>query len=199
MTFLLNLESYLSLLRNEERWQVTKSCAITDKAKKAFANFCLKKGTRFALLRILAIKKVVRQASKVGLIKPIKVKTHYFKSGHIYMLDKGEIHINRDFIFSEHYEKNVVSVIHELAHVYFSQQPYYKQLLEFDLSFANEYLTSPSQTVIAPIEFYANVLTCDWIMQVMSELPKNERVEKIIEEVELIKEKMLSSISKLRE
>ena len=112
------------------------------------------------------------------------------------MLDRGEVHFCRQFLVRDAFEKNVAMTLHELAHVYLLGQADYAKLLAFDGVFL-ERLKTPSQTVIAPVEFYANLIACRWLSAVVQAMPASKRREALQTEILLVEGKLRAAIQQL--
>ncbi|MBQ8726034.1 MAG: hypothetical protein IJY84_02915 [Clostridia bacterium] len=193
MNFATNVENFIAILNSENEWQNATTLIVSEPCKKALADFCLKKGSGFLLNKVFAIKKLIKALIGGGVIPPIKVKFDYFKKGHAYMLDKGEIHFCNDFLFKDAFEKNVAMTAHEIAHAILSFQPTYGRLLALNQEFLG-LIKTPSQIVITPVEFYANLLTVKLLNLGVDGAKDSERVAFLNEEADFLKRKMRASI-----
>lgn len=196
MDFLLELSDYLSLLKPFTFKDDSLFVELNNSCKKTFTTFCQKK-VKFIPFKIGAVKKFLKSTFKAKLINPVKIKFHFFKKGHAYMLDKGEIHFCKDYIFFQPYEKNIVITLHELAHVYLSQQPFYDELLKLDASFFEKYVQNQSLTVISPVEFYANCIAINWVNQILPFITKENRKTLLLQEIEVLQNKIITAINQV--
>lgn len=197
MELVSDLQTYQALLAQPSSW----GDILPDAP--AFAEF-FDELVRFSSLRfagflpskICALKRLYRRTVALMGRPAIKVKFHLIRAGHTYMLDSGEVHFCKQFLFSTPFEKNVAMALHELAHVYLSGLEGYAQLLALDSEFV-DYLKSPSQTVIAPVEFYANILANRWLAAVVERLPNRQRALALEAEIALVQEKLAKAIEQL--
>lgn len=197
MDFVENVQDFTALLKTESEWLNSVSgFTLTDACKTALKEFCFKKASGFVLVKVFAIKKLIKALISGGLIPPIKVKFDYFTAGHSYLLDKGEIHFCKDFLFKDSYEKNVAMALHEIAHAVLLKQSGYKALLSLNAEFL-DIIKTPSQIVITPVEFFANVLTSMMLERVAQGEKHTERVAFLKEEADFLKRKMRASIKNL--
>ena len=197
MNFATSTENFVSLLKAENEWfNAIGDFGLSDLSKKAVAEFCLKKASRFVLTKVFAIKKLVKTLTSQGVIPSVKVKFDYFKKGHAYMLDKGELHFCKDFIFSDSYEKNVAMAMHEIAHAILLKHSSYASLTAINAEFL-DIIKTPSQIVITPVEFYANLITARLLESGMENAEDEKRVAFLKEEADFLKRKMRSAIKSL--
>ena len=197
MIFATSTENFIRLLQSECEWFANiGDLNLSDLSKKAIAEFCSKKASRFVLAKVFAIKKLVKTLKKQGVIPSVKVKFNYFKKGHAYMLDKGELHFCKDFLFSDSYEKNVAMAIHEVAHAILLKQPSYASLTALNAEFL-DIIKTPSQIVVTPIEFYANLITAQLLDIGMENDMDGKRAAFLKEEADFLKRKMRAAIKSL--
>ena len=112
------------------------------------------------------------------------------------MLDKGELHFCKDFIFSDSYEKNVAMAMHEIAHAILLKQSSYASLTAINAEFL-DIIKTPSQIVITPVEFYANLITAQLLESGVENAEDEKRVAFLKEEADFLKRKMRSAIKSL--
>ena len=86
--------------------------------------------------------------------------------------------------------------LHEIAHAVLLKQSGYKALLSLNAEFL-EIIKTPSQIVITPVEFFANVLTSMMLERVAQGEKHTERVAFLKEEADFLKRKMRASIKNL--
>ena len=107
------------------------------------------------------------------------------------------MHFCKDYIFFQPYEKNIVITLHELAHTYLSQQPFYDRLLKLDESFFEGYIHSQSETVISPVEFYANCIAIDWVKQIIPFITQEKRKKLLLQEIDILQNKIITAINQV--
>ena len=112
------------------------------------------------------------------------------------MLDKGELHFCKDFLFSDSYEKNVAMAIHEVAHAILLKQPSYASLTALNAEFL-DIIKTPSQIVVTPIEFYANLITAQLLDIGVESVKDCKRAAFLKEEADFLKRKMRAAIKSL--
>ena len=152
--------------------------------------FCNRKAPWSVWGKIRAVKSFVKEMIKTGLIPQVKVKIRLGGKGIASMLDEGKIVFYRRFLISQPYHENVLAVLHEVAHIVLWASDEYQALKKCDLEFINGYVKDVGQTVITPIEYYANVISISWLKSVISEDQNPQRAKLLIEQIERLEEKL---------
>ena len=197
MEFVSDVQTYQNLLAEPSLWQeMAENVTLPDVFWDELVRFSSLRLVACLPCKIFALKRLFHRTMQALGLPKVKVKFHPFRAGHTYMLDRGEVHFCKQFLFSTPFEKNVAMALHELAHVYLSGLEGYSQLLALDSEFV-DYLKSPSQTVIAPVEFYANILANRWLAAVVERLPNRQRALALEAEIALVQEKLAKAIEQL--
>ena len=197
MEFVSDVQTYQNLLAEPSLWQeMAENVTLPDVFWNELVRFSSLRLVACLPCKIFALKRLFHRTMQALGLPKVKVKFHPFRAGHTYMLDRGEVHFCKQFLFFDPYEKNVAMALHELAHVYLSKQEGYGRLLALDGEFIN-CLKAPSQTVIAPVEFYANVLANAWLAEVAERLPQEKRAVALQQERVFVQEKLAKAIDEL--
>ena len=195
MQYVTDAQEFYKLLKKKENF--VKVDNLTDSQVAELLLFCCQNPPKTIFGKMSAVNKLVKGLVKSGLIPKIKVKFNLFGKGLASMFDRGEIVFYKQFLFNQAYLESVVTVIHEIAHVYLWSSKDYCSLKECDADFLNKYVTDQSQTVLCPIEYYANETTISWLEQVLSLLLDKERANSIRQSIERLKEKINKAKQKI--
>lgn len=159
--------------------------------------FCNGKLPKTVFGKAHLVVKLIKGLVKAGLIPRVKVKFSLFGKGLASMYDRGEIVFYKQFLFSQAYLESVLTVLHEVAHVYLWSSEEYDALKECDGEFLQKFINNQSETVISPIEYYANLISISWIEQALLVSQDKERTDLIREKVELLKNKINKAKEKI--
>lgn len=197
MVFVGDLQSYQDLLGEETAWQNVTSLVPADEAiLDELIRFCSLREKALLPCKTAAIQRLFRSFHQRKIIPSMKIRFHLLKAGHAYMLDRGEVHFCRQFLFAMPFEKCVAITLHELAHAYLLGQDGYEALLALDGAFLPN-LKTQSQTVIAPVEFYANLIANHWLSLAAARLPQSNRRLALEREWCAVQQKLRAAVDQL--
>ena len=188
MQYVTDAQEFYKLLKKEENF--VKIDNLTDSQVAELLLFCYQNPPKTIFEKMSAVNKLVKGLVKSGLIPKIKVKFNLFGKGLASMFDRGEIVFYKQFLFNQAYLESVVTVIHEIAHVYLWSSKDYCSLKECDADFLNKYVTDQSQTVLCPIEYYANETTISWLEQTLLESQNSKATQLLRDNVQRLQEKL---------
>ncbi len=153
-------------------------------------SFSARKSPKTVVGKIRAVKTLIKGLVEKGLISPVKIRINLFGKGLASMLDNGTIILCGKLLFRQPYSESVLTVLHEVAHVKLGISENYQALKKCDAEFLAEYVKDASQTVICPIEYYANVISISWLEQVVVLLGDEALRGQLVAQIEHLKAKL---------
>ena len=171
--YLTNAQSFYAYLKSN-----VQSCVVSPldpNGLDVVIRFCFAKAPKTVFGKMRLVKTFVKGLIKVGVIVPVKVRFKPFTRGVASMFDSGKIVFYKEFLFSQPYHESVLTTLHESAHALLLGKDCYLDLKTCDVEFLSKYLTQPSQTVVCPIEYYANLTAISWLNQALQTNDQTQR------------------------
>ena len=127
------------------------------------------------ILRLFRINKFINFFYEKGLIP--KTKIHYFFSfsKKAYMKDSGDLFLSIPFILSSNSANFIITLIHELSHLYLSNHNDYKKLLLIDKMFFEVYGKNNDTLLVSPVEYYADAIMINTLNKVCENSEDNKK------------------------
>lgn len=156
-----------------------------------------KVSTPFFHTKISSLKKISAIATQEGMANPFNFKIDFNFKLVAYMKDSGEMHISLGLVIFRSFSTLLSVYLHELSHLWLSQQQCYPQLKALQRQFFENYSSETKGDIASPIEFYADLITVD-ILEGICAKTQNKRVIKAIsKQIEARKNKREGAISEL--
>lgn len=111
-------------------------------------------------IKLFRKKKIIDFYQKLSSIKylpPIKIEftTGDFKA---YTTDDNSLYISKKYLHSSSRSNLIITLIHESAHLYLSNQENYDKLLVLDKEYFKKYPKDSETVLTSPVEYYADFL-----------------------------------------
>ncbi|MBQ3596672.1 MAG: hypothetical protein II988_02525 [Clostridia bacterium] len=159
--------------------------------------FCSARSPKTVFGKINLVKGFIKSCVKLGLVGKLKVGFKFFKSGIASMYDDGKIVFYKDFLFKQTYIESLVATLHEVSHAFLWSSDSYQDLLTCDKEFFDKYVKDSSQTVVCPVEYYANQLTLKWLDLAVNNLKDQDRIDKLKDVYNRLEQKILIAKEKV--
>ncbi|MBQ7225926.1 MAG: hypothetical protein IJX02_04915 [Clostridia bacterium] len=149
------------------------------------------------LLQHRRIKGIKNAMVGAGLLRDFELKLSWQKKPVAYMRDGGEMCFSVGALLSRSATVTASVLCHELAHMWLSQQDFYKGLKEINRQFKEQYSSHADAELLSPIELYAMVVSVIFMQDVCIALEgkKKKRFKDLIEfeleKIELLKDKII--------
>lgn len=167
-----DLNGYIGMLFGSDPWaNLDYNLQTNDTFFYACRKYLLSPVNRITLFRCFTTRAFCTAIEKNCLCAPIKVKLHPFSEGYAYMLDRGEVHVGSNLLFSSNQIAFISVLLHEIAHIILSQDSSYSHLLQLDRLFAEHFFAGQHNELlktVTPIEFYAQFITDVWCAELAS-------------------------------
>ena len=184
-------EFYLSI---KKQGLLPSPFAICDNQLSLIVGFCNSKTPKTFLTKARKVKQFVKQFIKALGLTPFKVRFNLFGKGIASMYDNGKIVFCKDFLLKQPYLESVVCTLHEVAHALIWSNSDYQSLKKCDGVFLSDYVKNPSHVVVCPVEYYANLITLDWLQKTtQSPLIDQQKRQDLIKILQREKEKLLTA------
>ena len=107
-----------------------------------------------------------------------------------YMKDCGQAFLSIGLIFTRSYYSLLSTYLHELAHIWMSQQANYFQLKELQKEFCIRFSASEFCEILSPIEVYADAITLKFLDEIFTAVNSSKGKNKILKLINVRKEKL---------
>lgn len=110
--------------------------------------------------RLFRKKKIINFLTKlteIGLITNISLE---FKKGDFkaYMRDDFKLYLNSKYVRKSSRSNLIITLIHEVSHLYIASRDNYEALLDLDKTFFKKYDKNDETILISPVEYYADFI-----------------------------------------
>lgn len=113
---------------------------------------------RLTLVKWCCLRSIRNTLVRQGIFQPFSLRLKWTWKSMAYMRDEGELYLSIGFLASRS-AWNVLSVyVHELSHIWLSQQEDYPLLKTLQREFRSRYGTHTLCELMSPIEIYADLL-----------------------------------------
>ena len=132
-----------------------------------------------------------------GILRKFSVRLTPDLTPKAYMRDGGDMFFSLGALLTRSSTVTLSVLCHELAHMWLSQQDFYKGLKEINRQFQEQYSSHTDAELLSPIELYAMVVSVIFMQDVCIALEgkKKKRFKDLIEfeleKIELLKDKII--------
>lgn len=111
----------------------------------------------YRLFRKKKIIKFLTKLTEIGLITNISLE---FKKGDFkaYMRDDFKLYLNSKYVRKSSRSNLIITLIHEVSHLYIASRDNYEALLDLDKTFFKKYDKNDETILISPVEYYADFI-----------------------------------------
>lgn len=136
------------------------------------------------------IKRIRNVLINTKTLLPFALKFKRTLKAEAYMRDEGEVVISYGMIITRSSATLLSVYMHELAHVWLSQQSFYDKLKSVQKEFKKRYASINYAELISPIEFYANYITLKVLEDIQKQITNKARKKKLLKVVTTINERV---------
>ena len=128
------------------------------------------------------LRKLTNSLIELGFLKTFSLNIDKSLKPKAYMHDNGQIFISLGLILTRSYLPLLSVYLHELAHIWLSQQANYQDLKKLQKEFRYFYSDIKDYELFSPIEVYADIITLQLLEEISAITNANKnKISKIIE------------------
>lgn len=187
-----SLEFYLKELIDKNSSKVTNDF-LSVKLLKSIKKFLT---LNFKLNRKKKINNLLKTLSENKILPDIKIDYLKEKQIKAYMTDDFKLYISEDYLKKASKANLIITLIHEIAHLYLAHQENYQDLLDLDNLFFSKIEKNKETILISPVEYYADKLTFEVLYEYCANTTKNNISKNIMETLKEKQNDILDIIQK---
>lgn len=182
MNFPTSVEQYIGELFSDRQYPSPSEAFFQTVAK-------LARSRKFSPLRRTRLKKLLATLQNDGLLGEVKLKFKVCRNRYAFMRDSGLVVFDVGTFYAKSGRFVACIVLHELAHLVFSQQEGYAELKRLNEEFLRSVPNVVQAVEMSPIEYYATQCSIAWMEGVL----QRHEVVGLAAQVEREKDRLVSA------